>query len=127
VRRALVAALVALAVAGAAFVVAVARSDTTPTAAPSDEEGVTFERSILRPGRIVLVITNDGGEPVRVAQVMVNDAFVDFGATATEISAHRSARLTIGYPWVAGESYEIGVLTSDGAIAEYELEDAAGA
>ena len=41
-----------------------------------------------------------------------------------ESAPSRETRVDVGYPWVAGESYEIGLLISTGAIVEYELEDA---
>ena len=35
---------------------------------------------MLRPGEIELTVRNDGLDPVRIAQVTVNDAFADFRA-----------------------------------------------
>jgi ZIP family zinc transporter len=105
-------------------VVAFARGDAVPTATPAEEAGMAVERSILHPGQIVLLARNHGAEPVRIAQVLVNDAFVDFRAQRLTVRPSRATRVEVGYPWIAGESYEIGLLTSTGAIVDYELEDA---
>jgi hypothetical protein len=109
---------------GAALAFAFTRRDTAPPTAPAEEPGLTVQRSLLHPGRIVLLARNDGTEPVRIAQVLVNDAFVDFSAEHLTVAPSRETRVDVGYPWVAGESYEIGLLISTGAIVEYELEDA---
>jgi len=60
---------------GAAAVIAYARPwhDSAP---PVRE--VKVEQATLRPGAIVLVVVNNSLETARVAQVILNDAFVDF-------------------------------------------------
>ena len=40
-------------------------------------EQVAVERTVLRPGLIVLTVRNSGPDPVQIAQVSVNDVFVD--------------------------------------------------
>jgi hypothetical protein len=111
--------------AGVAFVFA--GGDTVRTAAPAEEPGLAVERSILQPGQIVLLARNDGDQPVRIAQVLVNDAFVDFHARRLTVPPGRTNEIAVHYRWIAGESYEIGLLTSTGGIVEYELEDAGAA
>jgi ZIP family zinc transporter len=124
VRRLLVGLVVGAAI-GAGVVAMFARGDDARTPAPAAEEpGLTVQRSTLQRGRIVLFARNDGAEPVRIAQVMVNDAFVDFHAPRLTLAPRRQTEVTVHYPWVAGESYEIGLLTAAGAIVDYELEDA---
>jgi hypothetical protein len=39
---------------------------------------VSVEQATLRSGAIVLVVVNNSQETARVAQVILNDAFVDF-------------------------------------------------
>ena len=109
---------------GAAVTAWLSRGDTVGTAAESAEPGLAVQRSMLHPGMIVLFARNDGSEAVRIAQVLVNDAFVDFSAQRLRIAPGLQTELDIRYPWVDGESYEIGLLTGTGAIVEYELEDA---
>ena len=87
---------------------------------PAVEE-LAFERTVLRPGEIELTVRNDGPDPVRIAQVTVNDAYVGFRAERTEVGRLRAERLTIDYPWVAGEAYEVSLQTSSGATIEHEI------
>jgi zinc transporter, ZIP family len=82
------------------------------------------ERATLRPGAIVLVLANGSGEPARVAQVIVSDAYVNFTASRRTVRPDDVERITISYPWVPGESYDIELLLSSGDAVEYEVEDA---
>jgi zinc transporter, ZIP family len=124
VRRLVVGVVAGVAI-GAGAVAILARGDTVHAPVASAEEpGLAVERSTLRAGQIVLLARNGGTEPVRIAQVMVNDAFVDFHAARVIVPPSRRTEIAVHYPWVAGESYEIGLLTATGAIVEYELEDA---
>jgi zinc transporter, ZIP family len=122
--RRLLAALVVGAAVGVAAVAILWRDDTVRTAAPVEEPGLVVQRSSVEPGQIVLFARNDGAEPVRFAQALVNDAFVDFHAQRLTVAPGRETQVVVHYPWVAGESYEIGLLTTAGAIVAYELEDA---
>jgi zinc transporter ZupT len=89
-------------------------------------EEVAVERTVLRPGEIELTLRNDGPDPVEVAQVAVNDAFAPFTAgEGREIGRLDSTTLTITYPWVEGEAYEIFVLTSTGGTIEATIPVAA--
>ncbi len=78
-------------------------------------------QSSLRPGGFAIVVRNDSGDTVRIAQVMVNDAFVAFRGRRLVLNPHERARLLVDYAWVRGEPYEIGVLTSTGAIVQSEI------
>jgi zinc transporter, ZIP family len=109
---------------GAGAVAMLARGDTVQTSAPTEEQGLALQTSRLQPGVIVLLARNDGAEPVRIAQVLVNDAFVDFHTARPTVAPRREMEVAVHYPWIAGESYEIGLLTATGSIVEYELEDA---
>jgi zinc transporter ZupT len=80
-------------------------------------EEIAIERTELRPGLIELTIRNEGPDAVEIAQVSVNDAFVPFGG-AGSTPRLGSRTLTIGYPWIEGEAYEIFLLTSTGGTAE---------
>jgi zinc transporter, ZIP family len=85
---------------------------------------VTVEQSILRPGAIVLVVVNNSDESARVAQVILNDAFVDFQQSRPLLAPGEVQRITVSYPWVAGESYDVQLMTRTGATIGYEIEDA---
>jgi zinc transporter, ZIP family len=89
-------------------------------------EEVSIESTVLRPGEIELTLRNDGPDPVEVAQVAVNDAYVGFVAEGgREIDRLGSTTLRIGYPWIEGESYEIFALTSAGGTVEASIPVAA--
>jgi zinc transporter ZupT len=89
-------------------------------------EEVVVERTTLRPGEIELTLRNDGPDPVDLAQVAVNDAYAPFSASdGTEIGRLGSTTLTISYPWVEGEAYEIFVLTSSGGTVDASIPVAA--
>ena len=45
------------------------------------QEELAVERTVLRPGEIELHLRNDGADPVRVEQAIVNDAFAAFTQT----------------------------------------------
>lgn len=92
-------------------------------AGPPVEE-LAVERTVLRPGQIELTVRNDGPDPVRVAQVAVNDSFADFRADRAEVGRLGAARLTIDYPWIEGEAYEVALLTSSGGSIEHSIESA---
>jgi zinc transporter, ZIP family len=89
-------------------------------------EEVAVERTVLRPGEIELTLRNDGPDPVQVAQVAVNDAYAPFVADGgTEVGRLGSTTLTVTYPWIEGEAYEIFVLTSTGGTIDAEIPVAA--
>lgn len=88
-------------------------------------ERLVVERTVLRPGEIELTVRNDGPDAVRVAQVIVNSAYVDFRADNEEIGRLEAAKLKINYPWVEGEAYEIALLTSIGGTIVHEIPVAA--
>lgn len=89
-------------------------------------EEVVVERTTLRPGEIELTLRNDGPDPVDLAQVAVNDAYAPFTASdGTEIGRLGATTLTISYPWIEGESYEIFILTASGGTVDASIPVAA--
>ena len=85
---------------------------------------VAVEQANLRPGAIVLVVVNNSEETARVAQVILNDAFVDFQQSRRVLAPGDAERITVSYPWVLGESYDVQLMTRTGATIAYEIEDA---
>jgi len=89
------------------------------------QEVLAAERTVLHPGVIELSVRNDGADPVTVAQVSVNAAFVPAADVSPgTIGRLSSARVTVPYDWQEGESYEVSLLTGTGATATFHLEDA---
>ena len=113
----------------ALLVVAVALLVTVGAPGLGDRNGVpveelTVERTALHPGEISLTVRNDGPDPVEVEQVAVNDAYFPFTGGG-EVGRLGSRTLTIAYPWVEGEAYEVFLLTSTGATIETSIDAAA--
>jgi ZIP family zinc transporter len=111
---------VPLGVATALVVIVVARSwhsNTRP-----DE--VMVDHATLRPGQIVLVLVNRSDENARIAQAIVSDAYVDFRVSRRILLPDDDSRITLLYPWVRGESYDVELLMSPKGAVEYEIEEA---
>ena len=88
------------------------------------EGEVAVTQATLEPGAITLVARNRTEETARVAQVIVNDAFVGFHASARTIPPGDVEAFVVPYHWVAGETYEIRLLLSTGRTVDFEIEEA---
>jgi zinc transporter, ZIP family len=89
-------------------------------------EELATERTVLRPGEIELTVRNDGPDPVEIAQVAVNDAFLGFSASdGLTLDRLEATTLTVPYDWIEGEAYEVSVVSSTGATFAHEIEAAA--
>ena len=84
-------------------------------------EDIAVERTVLRPGEIDLTVRNAGPDSVTVAQVFVNDAYVDFASDGGEIGRLGSQKLTLDYPWQEGTPLLITMLTATGVTVEHEI------
>lgn len=86
-------------------------------------EEISFERTLLEPGNIILHIRNSGPDPVTIAQVLVDEAYWAFtiepGNTLPRLGA---AKIEIPYPWVEGEPHEILLLTETGLTFDTAIE-----
>ncbi|MTD46334.1 ZIP family metal transporter [Conexibacter sp. W3-3-2] len=87
-------------------------------------EELAIDRTVLEPGVIELTIRNDGPDAVSVAQVTVNDAFAAFTGAERQIGKLGSEKVRIQHPWVEGENYEIGLLTSTGGTILHAVDAA---
>jgi zinc transporter, ZIP family len=119
-RRWLVATVGALSAAGVAIVV-LAGPWQHSTVGSGD---VRVDRATLRSGQVVFVLVNDSEDTARIAQVIFNDAFVDFRQSQHRLRPGDAERITVPYPWIRGESYEVQLMTTTGATVDYELDDA---
>jgi ZIP family zinc transporter len=84
-------------------------------------EELAVEKTVLKPGTIALTVRNDGPDAVRIAQVQVNDAFVQFSGAESAIGRLESETVTLEQPWVEGEAYEVALLTSSGGTIAHEI------
>jgi zinc transporter, ZIP family len=112
------AALIALAIAALALLDG---PGLTERSGPPVEE-LAVERTILRPGEIELIVRNTGPDEVSVAQVAVNDAYVDFAADDTSLGRLEAQTLTLDYPWQEGSPYLVSILTGTGATIEHTID-----
>jgi zinc transporter ZupT len=88
-------------------------------------EEVAVERTALHPGEIELTLRNDGPDAVRIAQAIVNDGFAAFEQDDDELGRLDSSKVTVSYPWIEGEAYEVVLLTSTGGTVDASVEVAA--
>ncbi len=95
-----------------------------PWHASAQPRDVTVDRATLRSGSMVLVLANHSEAAARIAQVIVNDAFVDFRASRQAVRPGDAERILVSYPWIRGESYDVRLMLSSGATIEYQIEDA---
>jgi ZIP family zinc transporter len=109
----------------AIVVIVLLRGPSHASSSGSDE--VSVSRAILRPGEIELVLVNDSEGTARVAQAVVSDAYVDFRASRLVVQPEQTAHVTLLYPWIEGESYDVELLLSPKGVVEYEIEDAEAA
>jgi ZIP family zinc transporter len=76
-------------------------------------ETVQFGRTILRPGEIELHLRNTSPDAITLAQVNINDAIWPYTVSPSPtIPRLGNVVLTLAYPWVHGEAYEISLLSS---------------
>jgi hypothetical protein len=84
-------------------------------------EQLAVERTVLRPGTIELTVRNDGPDAVRIAQVIVNDAYASFSGAEQPIGRLGSATVRVQEPWVKGQAYDVQLLTSTGATIAHKI------
>ncbi|MCZ6673724.1 MAG: ZIP family metal transporter [Verrucomicrobia bacterium] len=86
-------------------------------------EDIHVLQHLLGEDVIHLDIVNSGADPTTVAQVMVRGAFWQHTVTPDRtLNPLQTARVTIHYPWVDGEPYQIVLYTRSGLTFEYEIE-----
>jgi zinc transporter, ZIP family len=88
------------------------------------QEELAVERTVMDPGHIELHVRNDGADPVRVMQVIVNDGYVAFTQSEEKIGRLAGAEIDVQYPWIEGQAYDIALLTATGATIEHTIEAA---
>lgn len=77
-------------------------------------ETVQFGRTVLTPGKIHLHLRNTSPQAISVAQVNINDAIWPYAISpGRDIPRLGGATLTLNYPWIQGEAYEIAILSSN--------------
>jgi len=111
-----------LAIIGAALaLLGVFGGASLPERAGPPAEDVAVERTVLTPGVIELTLRNTGPDPVRLAQVFVNDSYVAFDGADAPIGRLASETVRLDVPWQPGQPYLVSMLTSTGAVIEHEV------
>jgi zinc transporter ZupT len=78
-------------------------------------ESVQFGQTTLRPGVVELHLQNTSPQEITIAQVNINDAIWPYSLSPDRtIPRLGSATITLDYPWVTGEAYELSIFTSNG-------------
>jgi zinc transporter ZupT len=98
-------------------------------AAPAPIERVEFERVVFKPGEIRAQVINTGPQAVTIQQVQVGwttRASWEFEVTpAATLPRLGRAVVTIPYPWLPGEPYEIVLITANSLVFSHEVKIAA--
>ena len=85
-------------------------------------EKLTFERTVLDQDGIHVQVRAGGSEPMKIAQVQVDEAYWKFTQDpAGDLARVASAWLHIPYPWVPGEAHEVKVVTNLGTAFAHEI------
>lgn len=85
-------------------------------------ENLTFERVVLNSDGIRVLVRAGGSEPMRIAQVQVDDAYWEFTQEPPgPLARGDTAWIGLPFPWVAGEAHAINVVTNTGATFEHEI------
>jgi ZIP family zinc transporter len=84
-------------------------------------EEIAAERTVLRPGEIELTVRNTGPDPVTVAQVFVNDSYVDYTTSGNRIGRRGTETFTLNYPWQQDSPYLVTLVSETGVTTEHEI------
>lgn len=85
-------------------------------------EKLTFERTILGPDGIRVLVRAGGSEPMTIAQLQVDDAYWQFTQQPPgPIARGAAAWIEAPFPWVLGEAHAITIVTNTGATFEHEI------
>ena len=85
-------------------------------------EDLSVESTHLRPGEIELNVRNQGPDAVAIRQATVNDGFAGFRQSDPEIGRLDSNKVTVEYPWIEGQAYEVVLITATGGTVSKEIE-----
>jgi zinc transporter ZupT len=89
---------------------------------PAPVEALNIERTMLKPGEIVLEVRNSGPEELTIAQAVVNAAVWPFtGEPSASIPRLGKATIAIPYHWSYGEAYEVTLFTSNAIAFSSEI------
>lgn len=86
------------------------------------KEELNFERITLQKGQIVAKVQNTGQADLTIAQVAVNDGYVNFSIQPSDVLPRLgSATITVNYPWTEAEPVRIRAISSIGTTFDGEI------
>ncbi len=90
---------------------------------PAPIEEISFERTVLRPEEICVIVRNTGPQEVSIGQILVNEAIWDFSIRpGTRLGRFEKGTITMAYPWEQGQPLAITLISSSGIRFEKEIE-----
>ena len=85
-------------------------------------ENIQVGRIELEPGIIRIPFRNVGPRTIAIAQVAINDAFWGFAVDPSpSVGRLGAATVTLAYPWVTGEAYEVKLITANSIVFAAEI------
>lgn len=85
-------------------------------------EELSIQRIKVEGDGFHVVVYNDGPQPVTISQVLVDDAYWQFGAEpSATIPRLGKADIHVPYPWVEYEAHEVTLVTPAGATFSEEV------
>lgn len=116
-----VALLAVLLLAGALFGLFKLFDATVNLRTPPPVEELAFERTVIEPGRIELIVRNDGPDPITVAQLLINDQYWSFEVSDSTLGRLETATISTDYPWEEGLPLNFAIVTATGVTIEHEV------
>lgn len=85
-------------------------------------ENLTYERTILDETGLHILVRAGGSEPMKIAQIQVDDAYWQFTQRpAGSIERGSTAWIDIPFPWMLGEAHFVVAVTNTGATFDHEI------
>jgi hypothetical protein len=89
---------------------------------PVPVEALTFERTTLEQGKIILNVRNSGAEDLTIAQVVVNAAVWPFTSQpSATIPRLGQATIEIPYHWTYAEAYDVTLFSSNSVAFSVDI------
>lgn len=76
-------------------------------------ETLAFERTVLKPNKIELHVRNTSAKSITISQININDAIWPYSIGNREIPRLGTEVITLEYPWVEAQAYNISVFTGN--------------
>lgn len=86
-------------------------------------ENLQINQVTMQHGQIRMEVQNLSPQPLHLSQVVINDSFWSFEMEpGQDLGRFENAVITIHYPWVQAEAYEITLLSSNGVKFNHLIE-----